>query len=89
MASDLLDKMKCAYCGLEWKPRVKQPRACPACHRYFFDRLGLKKHPKTKTIEARAIVLDSNTKVRDESIEDPEKIKEWLKKVFEADSRFP
>lgn len=27
--------MKCGYCGYEWTPRVKDPKSCPMCHRYF------------------------------------------------------
>lgn len=29
--------MKCPYCGYVWKPKVKNPRSCPRCKRYFFE----------------------------------------------------
>jgi len=27
--------LQCCYCGGIWKPKVKSPRACPICKRYF------------------------------------------------------
>lgn len=30
--------MKCRYCKFIWEPRVKVPRACPSCKRYFYDK---------------------------------------------------
>lgn len=28
-------KAKCKYCGYEWESRIRKPKACPACKRYF------------------------------------------------------
>ena len=25
----------CSYCGHSWYPRIKKPKACPGCKRYF------------------------------------------------------
>jgi len=29
------DKAICPYCGYEWTPRIKNPKECPRCKRYF------------------------------------------------------
>jgi hypothetical protein len=28
-------KTKCKYCNYEWESRVRKPKACPVCKRYF------------------------------------------------------
>lgn len=28
-------KTKCKYCGYQWESRVRKPKACPSCKRYF------------------------------------------------------
>jgi len=30
--------MKCKYCGYEWESRLKTPKACPLCKRYFIEK---------------------------------------------------
>jgi predicted Zn-ribbon and HTH transcriptional regulator len=28
-------EMECPFCGEVWQPRVRKPKQCPYCHRYF------------------------------------------------------
>lgn len=39
--------MKCKYCGYEWTPRVKNPRACPVCKRYFREKVVSKQRARS------------------------------------------
>jgi len=29
------DLFHCSYCGHSWHPRIKKPKACPRCKKYF------------------------------------------------------
>jgi len=31
-------KCKCKRCGYKWESRVKDPKVCPRCKRYDFDK---------------------------------------------------
>jgi len=31
-------KLKCLRCGYEWKSKVSNPRCCPNCHSYRWDK---------------------------------------------------
>lgn len=42
-----MKKCKCKRCGLEWEPRVKEPRACPRCHSYDWNK-DYVREPKKK-----------------------------------------
>jgi DNA-binding transcriptional regulator YiaG len=43
--------MKCQKCGHEWQARTKNPKACPACKSYGWD----KNTPETSTSKKSAI----------------------------------
>jgi len=47
-------KKRCKYCNHEWEARVRKPKACPACKRYFpladFQELIHNKQEENETI---------------------------------------
>lgn len=49
------DKMKCGYCGWEWKPRVKYPKNCPTCYRLIRESVAKRREQMNKPIEIRPL----------------------------------
>ena len=38
-----MEKKKCNQCGFEWIARLKEPRACPNCKRYDWNKKKVEK----------------------------------------------
>jgi len=30
--------LQCPYCGFQWRPKIRKPKACPGCKRYFWKK---------------------------------------------------
>lgn len=54
-------RVKCKFCGYDWKPKVEKPKECPRCHRYLdMERKKVRVKKRLVCIECLEISHDSD-----------------------------